>query len=214
MISGIRVLWPRVFPLVYDAVMTWVERGPLGRWRHSTVHPIHGLVLEIGAGTGLDFSHYRADVTVIATDPDLAMLTRARSRATRARARVILVGADATALPFRAGAFDGGIVGLALCTIPEPANALAEMRRVLKGGAAVRLLEHVRLGNRYLARLQDLVTPLWMRLSRGCRLDRDAVAIVTEAGLTLESVTSHAGGYVVEIVAGRAADARGPEGRE
>jgi ubiquinone/menaquinone biosynthesis C-methylase UbiE len=191
----------RIFPRVYDAVMTRLERGPLARWRRSTVRPARGAVLEIGAGTGLDFPHYDAGTTVIATDPDVAMLARAKSRARDAEASILLVVADAEALPFRAGSFDGGVVGLAVCTIPHPDRAMNEMRRVLRDGGELRLLEHVRVNNRVLARLQDLLTPLWMRLAGGCRLDRDAVACVAKSGFAIESVRQHLGGYVVEIVA-------------
>ena len=72
--------------------------------------------------------------------------------------------------------------------------------RVLKRGASLRLLEHVRMPNRWVAPIQVSLTPIWMRIARGCRLDRDAVEIVTRADFALESVVSHAGGYVVEIV--------------
>lgn len=195
-----RHLASTIFPRVYDALMGLLERGSLARWRRSTVRPATGLVLEIGAGTGLDFAHYVLGTTVIASDPDMAMLERARQKARTAPATVFLVAADAEALPFRHEAFDVGVAGLVLCTIPHPARALAEVRRVLKRGAPLRVLEHVRVENRVVARMQDILTPFWMRLANGCRLNRDAVAIVKRAGFELESVVPHAAGYVVEIV--------------
>ena len=191
----------RFFPWLYDVVMSWFEQGSLGRWRSSTVHPARGLVLEIGAGTGLDFPHYQLGATVIAIDPDVGMLARSKARARDTAASILLVVADAEALPFRAESFDAGVVGLALCTIRHPDQAMNEMRRVLRHGSAVRLLEHVRVTNRFVARLQDLVTPLWMRIAAGCRLDRDAVACVADSGFDIESIREHLGGYVVEIVA-------------
>jgi ubiquinone/menaquinone biosynthesis C-methylase UbiE len=189
-----------LFPRVYDAVMGLFERTRLARWRRSTVCPATGLVLEIGAGTGLDFGYYASGTTVIATDPDAGMLERARRKAGSAAATVLLVAADAEALPFGRGTFDVGVGGLVLCTIPNPGRALVEVRRVLKRGASLRLLEHVRMPNRWVARIQASLTPIWIRIARGCHLDRDAVEIVTHAGFALESVVSHAGGYVVEIV--------------
>ena len=198
------MLWSRVFPRVYDVVMAWFERGVLARWRHSTVGPAAGLVLEIGAGTGLDFAHYRRGTMVVASDPDLGMLARAKARAGHAAADVLLVAADAEALPFRPDTFDTGVVGLALCSIPHPDRALSEVRRTLRSGAPIRVLEHVRVRNRIVAALQDWLTPMWMRVANGCRLNRDAVSIVAQAGFELESVTPHARGYVVEIVARRA----------
>lgn len=196
------------FPRVYDIVMSVAERGRLGRWRRSVVSPAHGRILEIGAGTGLDFPHYRAGATVIATEPDVAMLARARVRARAGSATILLVAADAQALPFRAHTFDTGIVGLALCTIPHPRRALAEFRRVLRHGGSLRLLEHVRSAQPVIARLQDWLTPFWRRVAGGCRLNRRTTHIVAASGFVMQSVIPHAGGLVVEIVATPAREPR------
>ena len=190
-----------VFPWLYDLVMRTVEGGPLAGWRRSIVQPARGRVLEIGAGTGLDFRHYEHGVTVVATDVDIGMLARARTRVATANATVLLVAADAEALPFRASAFDGAVVGLALCTIPHPGTALAELCRTVRSGGAVRLLEHVRVRNRNVARLQDWFTPAWARLAGGCHLNRDAVTTLIRSGLKVERVTPHAWGFVLEIFA-------------
>ena len=194
-------MWRRVFPQMYDWVMTAVERGPLGRWRRSVVEPARGLVIEIAAGTGLDFPHYAPSALVVATDPDAAMLCRARRRADAAVAVVLLVAADAEALPFRDATFDAAVVGLALCTIPHPPLALGELRRAVRLGGAVRLLEHVRVNHPVVGRLQHCLTPLWRRVAGGCRLDRDTVSAVRASGLVVEAVTAHAGEMVVEIAA-------------
>lgn len=71
------------------------------------------------------------------------MLERAKARARRAKADILLVAADAEALPFRAGSFDEGVSGLAMCTIPHPKRALAELHRTMRQGGTLRLLEHV-----------------------------------------------------------------------
>ena len=190
----------RLFPVVYDAVMIVAERAFLSRWRRSLVASLRGAVLEIGAGTGLDFPHYTGAVTVVATDPDETMLRRARRRAADARAPILLVAADAEALPFRDASFDGAVAGLALCTIPNPAHALSELRRVLSGSATVRLLEHVRAPHPLISRFQQWLTPAWRRVAGGCRLDQDTARCVTESGLVIDHVDQHAGGIVVGIV--------------
>jgi ubiquinone/menaquinone biosynthesis C-methylase UbiE len=188
-----------LFPLVYDALMTVAERAFLSRWRRSLIASLRGTVLEIGAGTGLDFPHYTGAVTAVATDPDETMLRRARRRAAGARATILLVAADAEALPFRDASFDGAVVALALCTIPEPANALSELRRVLSGGATVRLLEHVRASHRLISRCQQWLTPVWRRIAGGCRLDRDTARCVAESGLVIDHVDQHVAGIVIGI---------------
>ena len=86
--------------------MCRAERGRLAEWRRQVVRPADGDVLEVAAGTGLDFRLYRAGVSVVATEPELRMLERARGRVAAAHATIVLVAADAQALPFRDGSFD------------------------------------------------------------------------------------------------------------
>lgn len=190
-----------VFPWLYDGVMRRSDRGSMARWRRRVVGPAAGRTLEIGAGTGLGLRHYGPGALVIAIDPDIAMLHRARARATEAAAHVILVAADAERLPFRSRAFDAGVVQLALCTIDHPNRALDELRRVLRPGAALRLLEHVRVAQPLVARVQDWLTPVWRRIAGGCRLNRRTTDSVAAAGFHVESVAPHAGGLFLEISA-------------
>ena len=191
----------KFFPSVYDLFMSPAERGRLGRWRASVVAEATGRVLEIGAGTGLNFAHYHPDAWVVATDPDVGMLERAKPRASAVPAEILLVVADAEALPFRERTFDGGVVGLAMCTIPHPERALAELRRTLRPGSVLRLLEHVRFESPVIGRVQDWLTPAWRRVAGGCRLNRRTAATVRGSGFVIECVTPHLGGYVQEIVA-------------
>jgi ubiquinone/menaquinone biosynthesis C-methylase UbiE len=129
------------------------------------------------------------------------MLERARPRAQDSAAEIVFVAADSEALPFRDGSFVEGVVGLAMCTIPHPERALAELRRTVAPGGRLRLLEHVRVNSPVIGRLQDWLTPLWRRIAGGCRLNRRTVETVAVSGFVLECVTSHLGGYVLEIVA-------------
>lgn len=190
----------RAFAAIYDLVMGAAERGPLQRWRRALAEPMTGRVIEIAAGTGLDFPYYPEGAIVVATEPDPAMLARSRARARRARASILLVAADAQALPFRARSFDGAVVGLALCTIPSPPAALAELRRVLRPTGVVRLLEHVRMHG-VIGWLQDRATPLWRRVAGGCRLNEPTVQTILDGGFQIDDLRWHLGGYVVAIEA-------------
>lgn len=190
-----------LFPKLYDLVMARAERGRLGDWRSRVVGATRGSVIEIAAGTGLNFSHYHKGACVIGTDSDISMLARAKDRASHARATIVLVVADAEALPFRDRAFDEAVGGLALCTIPHPERALAELRRTLVSGGRLRLLEHVRSQSSFVGLLQDWCTPVWRRIAGGCRLNRRTAETVASCGFVLESVTAHAAGNVQEMVA-------------
>ena len=190
------------FAAAYDCVMRLAERGRLAAWRREVFGLADGNVLEIAAGTGLNFPYYCAGTIVVATEPDLAMLERARDRARVAEAAIILVAADAQALPFRALTFDTVVVGLGLCTIPSPVGALAELRRVLRPAGVARLLEHVRMDHHpVIGRLQDVLTPVWSRIAGGCRLNERTVDTVRRAGFQIDEIRSHVGGAVVAIKA-------------
>jgi ubiquinone/menaquinone biosynthesis C-methylase UbiE len=80
------------------------------------------------------------------------------------------------------------VSSLVLCSVAEPACALAEAVRVLKPGGQLLFYEHVRSAHRLLAALEDLLTPLWSRLAGGCHPNRDTAATIAAAGLTIRSL--------------------------
>ena len=191
-----------MFARMYDLSMMFVERWKLGELRESVVSPARGRVVEIGAGSGLNFPHYSTAAWVVASDPDPDMLDRARDRARKSTARVVLVQADAQALPFTDHVFDEAVVALALCTIPDPLAALEEIGRTLKRGGVLRLIEHVRIDHPAVAgRVQDMITPVWRHIAAGCHLNRRPAADVVAAGFVLERTAFSLGGYIQTITA-------------
>ena len=104
---------------------------------------LKGRVLEVGAGTGKNLRHYGEDAAIVASDLSPGMLGRLRARASASTASR-LVAADVEDLPFRAGTFDAVVASCVFCSVPDPMRGLGEIRRVLKDGGQLRLLEHVR----------------------------------------------------------------------
>jgi ubiquinone/menaquinone biosynthesis C-methylase UbiE len=173
----------RGHPLVaalYDPLMRLQDALGLRRQRRRIGEAARGRVLELGVGTGLNLPWYGEADEVVGVDPDPHMLKRARTRVSAAPCPVTLVEAGAESLPFDDGTFDSVVVGLSLCTIPDPRAALAEARRVLAPGGRLIFLEHVRAERPWAARLQDAVAPLWWHLAGGCNLNRDTVATIGE----------------------------------
>ncbi|HZZ84594.1 MAG TPA: class I SAM-dependent methyltransferase [Anaeromyxobacteraceae bacterium] len=166
-------------PWLYDACMALAERTGLGRWRAWLAGGATGRTLDLGCGTGRNLPFYRRGAAV-GLDPHPDNLAAARRRAP-----VPLVRARAEALPFKDGAFETVVGGLVLCSVDDPAAALAELRRVLAPGGALRLLEHVRSTRPWEARLQDWLQPVWTRLSGGCHPNRDTEAAVLAAGFRI-----------------------------
>ena len=168
----------RLVATIYDAFMLPQEVLFLRRQRQRTAGTATGRALEIGVGTGLNFPYYTQADELVGVDPDPHMLKRAGSRAASAPCPVRLVEASAEELPFDDAEFTSVVVTLSLCTIPDPAAALREARRVLEPEGRLIFLEHVRSENPRLARLQDLATPPWRRIAGGCHWNRRTAALI------------------------------------
>lgn len=160
------------------------ERRLVEPLRGELLAHAHGVVLEVGAGTGLNFPLYEpGKVTrVEATEPDATMLSYARGRLDRARVPVNLTQARAENLPFEDGAFDCAVATLVFCSVGDPLRGLQELRRVLKPGGTLLLLEHVRARSRFAASLQDLIVPLTTRFAGNCHWNRNTGQAVLAAG--------------------------------
>ena len=189
------------FARFYDAVMSSADRVGFARRRRVLAAHARGRVLEIGAGTGLEFQHYASATSLVAIEPDMAMIERAKARAAVSSARIALVAADARALPFRDGTFDTAISALAFCTIPEPERAALEMRRVLRASGVAYLLEHVRAVHRPLAFIQSMLTPLWRRIASGCHLDRRTADLLRCSSFDVVVEHPALDGTLVELIA-------------
>lgn len=175
----------RVFAACYDRLGAAAERSFLGALRADLLRAAGGAVLELGGGTGGNLPHYPDVTRLVVTEPDPHMRRRLAPRAAAAGAEVS--SAPAERLPYADATFDTVVATLVLCTVDDPAAAVAEARRVLRPGGRLLFLEHVRAEGR-VARLQERVTPLWRRVSAGCHLDRDTVATIVDGGFRVETL--------------------------
>ncbi len=186
----------------YDPLMRAVDRLYLERWRRWAATGAAGSTIEIGIGTGLNLRHYPPGPAVYGVDPEPAMLGRAARRSRRMRgSKIRLAGAAAEELPFRESTFDFAVATLVFCTVANPRHVLLELKRVLKPGAPVRLLEHVRAGHPVAGKLLDVMTPAWSCVAGGCRLNRDTLGEVGSAGFEVCRVQSLLGGLLLAIEA-------------
>jgi ubiquinone/menaquinone biosynthesis C-methylase UbiE len=183
---------------VYDALMWPFERAVVGAWRRRLALAARGRVLEIGSGTGAQLRWYAPEAQVTALEPDDGMRARMDRRALEARAGVRVVDGRAEDLPFADGSFDTAVSAFALCTVADPAAALAELRRVLLPGGTLLLLEHVHLEWEPGRALQAAAAPAWAAVAGGCRLDRDTLRSAAAAGFDLVRHDRHVAGWIVE----------------
>ena len=175
-----------VLPGLLDLAM---RSRALDRFRRQAVASARGAVLEIGVGSGPNLPLYGEAVDrVVAIDPAPALLRRAERRIAEARVPMSLVQASAERLPFAAAVFDAIVMTWTLCSIADPAAALAEMRRVLRPGGVLAFVEHGLAPQPGIARWQHWLTPYWKPIAGGCHLDRGIDELIRAAGFRLDAL--------------------------
>jgi len=177
----------RVLPRIIDAAC---GSKPVRRQRRKVVPLAEGRVLEIGAGSGLNFPYYDPDKIerLFALEPSEAMLKRAQPRIAAAPFPVEPLELDGEAIPLDDASVDTVLITYTLCTIPGAATALAGMRRVLKPGGRLIFCEHGLAPDPGVARWQNRVNPLWKRIGGGCNVNRDIPALIKAAGFAIETI--------------------------
>src|SRR3954451_14019760 len=152
--------------------------------RAEFLESARGRCLEIGSGTGLNIERWPRDVELLLSEPDPHMAAQLRKKAGGRE----VVQAPAERLPFDDASFDTVGLTFVLCTVPDPAAALAEIARVLKPGGRLLFLEHVRSPDPGLARWQDRLHGPWYVFGHGCHCNRDTKAAIEASQLALEDL--------------------------
>ena len=176
----------RLLPRLVDRVCAF---GGLDDLRRSACEGLHGRVLEIGFGSGLNVEHYPPAVTeVVALEPSDVAWRLAGRRLDRSPAPVERGGLDGQRLPFPDASFDSALSTFTLCTIPDLSAALGEVHRVLKPGGELHFVEHGLAPEPGVQRWQHRITPVWKRAAGGCHLDRPIQEQLEAAGLEVAEI--------------------------
>ncbi|GAB4073707.1 hypothetical protein GCM10028778_12100 [Barrientosiimonas marina] len=155
--------------------------------------------MEVGSGTGINFPYYVNAEQVTAVEPNPDMLKKSLRRLKNRDQPIHTHVGEAEDLPFPDNTFDTVIGTLVFCTIPEPDKAFAEIRRALKPDGKLLLFEHVRLEQKTLGKLQDILTPLWKHVCDGCCLNRNTLNMAKKADFHVENVQSMYKGLFLTI---------------
>jgi len=173
----------RLLPRIINAACGLKSTVPL---RQRVCVGLHGEVVELGFGSGLNVAHYPAAVTgVAAIEPADVGWKLARKRVAESTVPVRRTGLDGQSLPLPDDSCDSAISTWTLCTIPDVSAALHEVRRVLRPGGTLHFVEHGLAPDEKVQRLQARMEPLQKRLFGGCHLTREIADLLTDAGFVI-----------------------------
>jgi len=173
-----------VLPRLIDLAMRNRETA---RLRAAWIPQARGDVLEVGIGSGLNLAFYSSQVQrVYGVDPSVELQRIARRRMTAGSFAIdFLTQSAEIALPLPAASIDTAVMTWTLCSIPDPARALREVKRVLKPDGRLIFLEHGLAPDSRVVRWQERLAPMWKRIAGGCHLNRKIDQIIAEAGFHL-----------------------------
>jgi ubiquinone/menaquinone biosynthesis C-methylase UbiE len=184
------------FAFCYQWISRVVDQHGGAQDRVRLLAGLTGRVVEIGAGNGLNFQHYPPGVReVIAIEPEDHLRALAERAADTAPVPIRVVAGHAGDLPLEDGSTNAAVFSLVLCSVPDPAAALAEAHRVLRPGGSLRFFEHVRSPHRLVGAAQDLLAPATAALLGGCHFNRDTAATIRATDFVIDDLaTLHLGG--------------------
>ena len=162
-----------------------LRRGPA---KAALFNEMVGRVLFLAVGTGVDIKHFPPARQIIAIDISEEMLKRAETRRKSYQGVLSFVQGDAVNLCFSDASFDTIVTSCTMCSVPDPACAFRELRRVLRPGGRLFMFEHVRSRNPLLGLVLDLMTVLTRRT--GTAMNRDTLGNAVEAGFRITQVES------------------------
>ena len=174
----------QIVPLLINLAMRHRE---VAEYRGRVVPAAEGRVLEVGIGSGLNLPFYGPGVRqVIGLEPSPKLLGMARRAADARPGRVGFIEGSAESIPLDRASVDTVVTTWTLCSIPDAAQALAEMRRVLKPDGRLLFVEHGRAPDASVARWQDRLTPAWKCVGGGCHLNRAIADMIAGAGFAFD----------------------------
>lgn len=176
----------RILPTLLNCCMSM---SVLAGERARLVPRAHGRVLEIGIGSGLNLPFYGPAVeSVTGVDPSVELGRMAREQADAVAFPVHFRQVSGESLPLEDASFDCAVITWTLCTIPDPAAALREVRRVLKPDGELFFVEHGKAPDPGVVKWQDRLNRFWPAVAGGCNLNRKMDTLIRDAGFRIDEL--------------------------
>ena len=182
-----------LFTWLYQRLARLEETGAVGKARDEVSSQLHGRLLIVGMGPAQDLHHLPDAVTeVVGVEPSESMRKAAQPQIEEAAAGglpVEVIDAVAEDLPLPDDSVDSVLFAYVLCSVDDPAAAVAEALRVLRPGGTIAVLEHVAgTPGSWMRRAQNVVSPVWPRIAAGCRCNQDTRAVFAAAGVDVSGL--------------------------
>ena len=163
---------------------------PIRKQREKVLPLCKGIVLEIGCGSGLNFSFYEENNIdkLYALEPDKEMLRQAKSVVKEVNFPITFLETGAEKIPLEDDSIDTALLTYTLCTIPDPLAALLEIRRVLKKGGKLVFCEHGMAPENNVKKMQNFINSFWPIFVGGCNLNRDIPSLLKDAGFLVDNL--------------------------
>lgn len=178
-------LYSKIFAKAYDRFMKESEVQELSKRRKALLSGLKGNILDVGAGTGVNFQYYSQEAHVLAIEPSLDMLKQAEEKKKdKNNIRLLQASMETcyTGKLIQKDSMYAIVCTLVLCTIPDPQKALYHFHQWLKCDGIVIVMEHIRSNSAWKGKIQDLVMPLWKVIGKGCHLNRKTDQMIRQTG--------------------------------
>jgi SAM-dependent methyltransferase len=187
--------YAKIFARYYDAFMYRLERTILLKKRKRLLSSLEGNILEIGSGTGINFSFYNKKANVYAIEPSSAMMQKAETRISESKGKEQIaasiktinsgIGNPELEKEIAEGSLDAVVCTLVLCTVPDLKYTINFIQSKLKKEGKLIVLEHIHPKKFPFTAMHNLFNPFWRLFSMGCNLNRKTDIILKESGFVL-----------------------------